>query len=94
MAFRAASLQIINSLTHSLLTMLSRLMSVLSVSCLLLCGCVLSVLLGLKLLTLNVNIDKIKTQKSHTNVSKYQNSILPLLIRIYRVPILKFHQYF
>ena len=52
-----------------------------------------SVLLNLKLLTLNVNIDNlIKTQKSHTNVSNYQNGILPLLIRTYRVPVLKFHQ--
>ena len=53
-----------------------------------------SVLLNLKLLTLNVNIDNlIKTQKSHTNVSNYQNGILPLLIRMYRVPVLKFHPF-
>ena len=44
------------------------------------------------MLTQNVNIDNpIKIQKSHTNVSNYENGILPLLIRIYRVPILKFH---
>ena len=54
-----------------------------------------SVLLNLKLLTLNVNIDNlIKTQKSHTDVSNYQNGILPLLIRMYRVPVLKFHRDF
>ena len=54
-----------------------------------------SVLLNLKLLTLNVNIDNlIKTQKSHTDVSNYQNGILPLLIRMYRVPVLKFHHNF